>query len=518
MSDQIPVAVTGMSIMTALGRGLSAQLSGTPAFAEVTRFDTSKRRTHHAAIAVDAGTLEEELDQAIADACAQAGVDRRATPLLLALHEPPSRDFGQLRTYTSACVSATTALADAATLIRLRRVDRVVVAAAYLVEPYQYALFDAGRALSTDGAVRPFSLHRTGTLLGDGVAAVVLQPGEGLAELLAWSRTGDAHHPVQPAPHGQGLTTAVHSALHKANLTPADITYINANATGTTYADVSEAAALTRVFGAPNPGPAGRGGAAMPGGVSSDGAVLTSASRAERGGSVGPGVYAELSEGGVAHSGSGQAGGGGASAPVGVSADGAVVASARRAERGDHVGPAVLAELAEGGVAHSGPGQAGGVAAATPGGVSADGAVRARASRAERGDPTIGAAGLIPSPAHRAERGGRGPEPRQVASPAHRDRLVIPSARRAERGGPAVSSTKGVHGHALEASGLVEFLVTVAALRVGKLPVNAGFLAADPACGVDLILDAPRLVSSPYAMSLNSAFGGANTALVVRVG
>ncbi|WP_371405109.1 beta-ketoacyl-[acyl-carrier-protein] synthase family protein [Kribbella sp. NBC_00662] len=332
MSEPLPVAVTGMSILTALGRGPSAQLSGTPAFAEVTRFDTSNRRTHHAAIAADAGTLDEELDQAIADACVQAGVDRSTTPLLLALHTPPSRDFGQLRTYTSACVSATTALADAFTLIRLGRVDRVVVAAAYLVEPYQFALFDAGRALSTDGALRPFSLHRTGTLLGDGVAAVVLQAGEGLAELVSCARSGDAYHPVQPAPDGRGLTTAINSALRKANLPPEAITYVNANATGTTYADASEAAALNQLRG------------------------------------------------------------------------------------------------------------------------------------------------------------------------------------------PAVSSTKSAHGHALEASGLVEFVVTVAAVRAGKLPVNAGFLEADPACAVDLILDAPRPVTSPYAMSLNSAFGGANTALVVRVG
>jgi 3-oxoacyl-(acyl-carrier-protein) synthase len=85
-------------------------------------------------------------------------------------------------------------------------------------------------------------------------------------------------------------------------------------------------------------------------------------------------------------------------------------------------------------------------------------------------------------------------------------------------GGVAVSSTKGLHGHALEASGLIEFAVTVQALREGKLPVNAGFVEPDPACRLDLILDAPRSAASPYGMSLNSAFGGANTALVVRVG
>jgi 3-oxoacyl-[acyl-carrier-protein] synthase II len=334
MSEPRPVAVTGLSILTALGRGPEAQLTGTPAFTEVSRFDTSTRRVHHAATAAETGTLEEELDQAIATACARAGVDRSTTPLLLALHTAPPRDFGQRRVYTSACVSASTALADAATLIRAGRVDRIVVAAAYLVEPYQYALFDAGRALSTDAAVRPFSRHRQGTLLGDGVAAVVLQPGEGLAELISWSRAGDAYHPCQPSPDGRGLAAAIQAALAKAKLPSEEIGYVNANATGTTFSDAAEAAAINTAFGST----------------------------------------------------------------------------------------------------------------------------------------------------------------------------------------PPVSSTKGLHGHALEASGLVEFVVTVQALREGKLPVNAGFLEPDPACRLDLILDAPRPAGSPYGMSLNSAFGGANTALVVRVG
>ncbi|MGW6282398.1 beta-ketoacyl synthase N-terminal-like domain-containing protein [Kribbella sp. NPDC055071] len=366
-----PVSVTGVSILTALGRGPEAQLAGTPSFAEVTRFDTSNRRVHHAATAAETGTLEEELDLAIATACAQAGVSRGTTPLLLALHTAPGCDFGQRRVYTSACVSASTALADAATLIRAGRADRIVVAAGYLVEPHQYALFDAGRALSDDGAVRPFSLNRRGTLLGDGVAAVVLEAGEGLAELVSWSRAGDAYHPVQPAPDGRGLTTAIQLALRKADLHPEDLAYVNANATGTTFSDAAEAAAITR-------------------------ALSVSSSPPFQG-----------------------------SAPQ-----------------------------------------------------------------------MVGSADEIRQALPQFE----GPAPQMAG------------------GGPVVSSTKGLHGHALEASGLVEFVVTVEALRQGKLPLNAGYLGPDPACAVKLILDAPASASTPYGMSLNSAFGGANTALVVRAG
>jgi len=79
-----------------------------------------------------------------------------------------------------------------------------------------------------------------------------------------------------------------------------------------------------------------------------------------------------------------------------------------------------------------------------------------------------------------------------------------------------VSSTKSVHGHALEASGLVELVVTVLALRHGKLPVNAGFLAPDEDCQLDLVLGPGREQQGRYALSLNAAFGGANTALLVE--
>jgi 3-oxoacyl-[acyl-carrier-protein] synthase II len=78
-----------------------------------------------------------------------------------------------------------------------------------------------------------------------------------------------------------------------------------------------------------------------------------------------------------------------------------------------------------------------------------------------------------------------------------------------------VSSTKSVHGHALEASALLELAVTVLALAEGRLPVNAGWLAADPDCPLDLVLDEPRPAAPRYALSLNAAFGGANTALLV---
>ena len=78
-----------------------------------------------------------------------------------------------------------------------------------------------------------------------------------------------------------------------------------------------------------------------------------------------------------------------------------------------------------------------------------------------------------------------------------------------------VSSTKGVHGHALESSALLELAVTIAALQSGTLPVNAGWTGQDEDCRLDLVLDQPRPTRTGSALTVNSAFGGANTALLV---
>jgi 3-oxoacyl-[acyl-carrier-protein] synthase II len=282
-------------------------------------------------------------------------------PILLALHadsrtaglaarigRAAAADLGLRgveRVYTCACVAASTAVADAAAQISLGLRDRMVVAAGYLVEPDTFAVFDAGRALSGDGRARPFSRDRSGLLLGDAVAAVVLESARSarlrgapvLATVAGWGRAGDAYHVCRPIPDGSGLARAVEAALRRAGLGPEAVGYLNANATGSPVGDGGEVAALHRALG--------------------------------------------------------------------------------------------------------------------PG------------------------AGSIPA-----------------------------------------SSTKSVHGHGLEASALLELIVTILALRrPDALPVNAGYLGPDEdlAPGLDLVLDTGRRATAPYALTVNSAFGGANTALLV---
>jgi nodulation protein E len=79
-----------------------------------------------------------------------------------------------------------------------------------------------------------------------------------------------------------------------------------------------------------------------------------------------------------------------------------------------------------------------------------------------------------------------------------------------------VSSTKSMHGHAMGASGALEALATVLALREGMLPVTAGVKEADEALGLDVIVGAARRSNAALALSNSFAFGGLNAVLAFR--
>jgi len=81
-----------------------------------------------------------------------------------------------------------------------------------------------------------------------------------------------------------------------------------------------------------------------------------------------------------------------------------------------------------------------------------------------------------------------------------------------------VSSTKGLHGHSIGATGALEALATVLALRSGNLPFNAGATAIDPAIDLDVILNEPRPLEfgRDIALSNSLAFGGLNAVVALR--
>ncbi|MPY61884.1 beta-ketoacyl-[acyl-carrier-protein] synthase family protein [Streptomyces spongiae] len=379
------VTVTGFGVRTAFGTGADALrrgvFAGVPAFAPTTRFDTGPYRTPVAAAAPDGPDAVEEwalrhaLDRCGTEALDMAGLGpgTRAAVLLgvagdhtsvtrywrnaeveRATDAVPARLTellatrlgltGPQLTFTNACVASAAAIIHGCRLISSGRTDIAVCAGGYLVEEETFGKFDSGRALSRDGMVRPFSADRSGLLLGDGVAVVVLESAEHsrrrgarpLASVVGWGAATDAHHIAQPHPEGVGLARATRQALRLADDPGGTaLGYVNAHGTGTKYNDGAETRGLRAAF----------------------------PDRAE-------------------------------SLPV--------------------------------------------------------------------------------------------------------------------------SSTKSTTGHLLEAAGVVEFVITLLALTDGVLPPTAGFTAPDPECDLDYVPNRARQADLRRALTVNAAFGGANTALVLE--
>jgi nodulation protein E len=96
------------------------------------------------------------------------------------------------------------------------------------------------------------------------------------------------------------------------------------------------------------------------------------------------------------------------------------------------------------------------------------------------------------------------------------DRAEAAALRQVLGAGLAVSSTKGAHGHAIGATGALELLACIAALRDGTIPPTVGCRVVDPDCGLDVVIGAARRVRAVAALSNSFAFGGLNAVLALR--
>ena len=115
--------------------------------------------------------------------------------------------------------------------------------------------WEAMRVLAFD-TCRPFSASRSGLVLGEGSAIMVLEPRERAlargapvyAELLGFGMSADAGDLTSP--DEEGAARAMQAALRDGKVNPDDIDYVNAHGTGTTANDRTETLAVRRVFGA----------------------------------------------------------------------------------------------------------------------------------------------------------------------------------------------------------------------------------------------------------------------------
>lgn len=80
----------------------------------------------------------------------------------------------------------------------------------------------------------------------------------------------------------------------------------------------------------------------------------------------------------------------------------------------------------------------------------------------------------------------------------------------------SVSSTKSMHGHALGASGALEMIACVNAIRHGIVPPTINYQTPDPDCDLDVTANAARERKVDVAMSNAFAFGGMNAVVALR--
>ena len=162
----------------------------------------------------------------------------------------------------TACATGTNAIGEANEVIRRGQTDVMLAGGCEAaIVPLAMAGLSKMGAMSTysgdpSRASRPFNLDRTGFVMGEGAAVLVLESLEYaqsrgariLAELTSYGSTNDAFHISAPAENGLGAALCMRMALDKANLEPINIDYINAHGTGTPLNDKSETAAIKTVF------------------------------------------------------------------------------------------------------------------------------------------------------------------------------------------------------------------------------------------------------------------------------
>ena len=162
----------------------------------------------------------------------------------------------------TACASGTNAVGDAFRQIRDGYADVILAGGSEAtVTSLAVGGFTSLHALHTGSdpkrASIPFDKERSGFVMGEGAAALVLEEYEHaktrganiLAEVVGYGCTCDAHHITAPLPDGSGAAGAMTQALADAGVDAASVDYINAHGTSTAMNDAGETAAVKLAFG-----------------------------------------------------------------------------------------------------------------------------------------------------------------------------------------------------------------------------------------------------------------------------
>ena len=161
----------------------------------------------------------------------------------------------------TACASGTNAVGDAFRQIRDGYQDVMLCGGSEAaVDELGIGGFTSMHALSTSDdpkrASIPFDKERTGFVMGEGAGVLVLEEYEHAkargahiyCEIAGYGATCDANHITAPLEDGSGAAKCMELAIKDANLSPEDITYINAHGTSTRLNDKGETLAIKKAF------------------------------------------------------------------------------------------------------------------------------------------------------------------------------------------------------------------------------------------------------------------------------
>ncbi|MFI1929123.1 MULTISPECIES: beta-ketoacyl synthase [unclassified Streptomyces] len=171
---------------------------------------------------------------------------------------------GPAAVVSTGCTSGLDALGHAAELICEGSADVVVAGATEApLSPITSACFDAIQATSPrndtpESACRPFDRTRSGLVLGEGAAVVILEELEAArargahvyAEIAGFASRANAFHMTGLKPEGVEMAAAIDAALAEARLAPDALDYVNAHGSGTKMNDRHETGAFKRSLGA----------------------------------------------------------------------------------------------------------------------------------------------------------------------------------------------------------------------------------------------------------------------------
>lgn len=164
--------------------------------------------------------------------------------------------FGPVLSPRASCATGIWAIAQGIELIQTGQCDVVIAGAAEApITPLTLAGFQNMGALAKAGAF-PFDLNRTGFVLAEGAALLVLERRDHAEQrgarpygkALGFGLTNDAYHRSAPDPNWSAARTAVQDCLTRSSLEPYQVGYIHAHGTATALNDAREAAMIQEMF------------------------------------------------------------------------------------------------------------------------------------------------------------------------------------------------------------------------------------------------------------------------------